>query len=52
VKGVLAVGSAKNRLIVVHAGSEDGAAHVQYKAGSVIGDCHGQMIGTDFEKWM
>jgi hypothetical protein len=53
VKGVLADGSEKNRLIVVNAGSEDGfatGAQLMYKAGSVIGDYHGQMNSNNFEK--
>jgi hypothetical protein len=55
VKGVLADGNAENRLIVVHAGSEDGfvaGSKLIYKAGSVIGDYHGQMNNTNFEEWM
>jgi hypothetical protein len=55
VKGVFADGSTKNRLIVVHAGSEDGfviGAWLIYKEESVIADYHGQMNNTNFEKWI
>jgi hypothetical protein len=47
--------NAGNRLILLHAGGENGFlqnAMLVYKAGAATGDYHGQMNGTNFEKWV
>lgn len=52
-KGVLADGSAKKGLAVVHADPEDGFvvdAQLMYKAGSVIVNYHSQVNSTNLEK--
>jgi hypothetical protein len=44
-----------NRLILLHAGSENDFLHnamLVYKAGEATGNYHGQMNGTNFEKWV
>ena len=53
--GICADANAGNRLIIVTAGSRTGFlkdAALIYKAGSTVGDYHGQMNGTNFEKWV
>lgn len=53
--GVVETGNASSRLIVVHIGSADGflaGCELVYKAGSTVGDYHGQMNATNFEKWV
>lgn len=55
VKGILKWGSASNRLIVVHIGSENGFLEngvLVFKAGNSTGDYHGQMNSENFEKWL
>jgi hypothetical protein len=47
--------NAGNRLILLHARSENGFVHnamLVYKAGAATGDYHGQMNGTNLEKWV
>jgi hypothetical protein len=47
--------NAGNRLILLYAGSENGFLHnamLVYKAAAATGDYHGQMNGTNFEKWV
>ncbi|XP_068081808.1 uncharacterized protein [Anabrus simplex] len=53
--GVMTNRSSSNRLIIVHAGCEDGfleGALVIFKAGKTSGDYHGQMNAENFEKWI
>lgn len=55
VHGILSNHSSSNRLIVVHIGSDDGfvpGAGLIFKSGTTSGDYHGQMNGTNFEKWV
>lgn len=55
VLGVTANVNAKNRLIVVHAGSSTGFltdAELVYKASTKSGDYHGQMNYENFKKWV
>lgn len=47
--------SAGNRLIIVHAGSQDGfikGASLVFKSGTTSGDYHGQMNFDNFSKWL
>lgn len=53
--GVLPPSSKGQRLIVVHAGNEDGfvpGAQLIYKATSSTGDYHHEMNGDNFTRWM
>lgn len=53
--GVITDTSSSNRLIIAHAGSEDGfveGALLNFKAGTTSGDYHGQMNTDNFGKWV
>ena len=53
--GVLSKTNSSNRLIVVHAGSENGFLQnslLIFQAGRVTGDYHGQMDARNFEIWL
>lgn len=53
--GVLTNTSSSNRLIIVHAGTQDGFLNgslLIFKAGKSSGDYHGQMNAENFQKWI
>ncbi|KAJ4427362.1 hypothetical protein ANN_24982 [Periplaneta americana] len=55
VTGICADGNAANRLIMVHVGSRSGFlnnASLVYKAGTTVGDYHGQMNNENLKKWV